>query len=119
MLVDPLIAYVDKQTIAIGTRALEPNSSQPIKMQAIGVFAAAEKTPTKPSIANSATDASSTRPVWAPTNAPMIKTGSTSPPMKPVPSEIVVKKNFHTHASADSPTAPVRATSAMSVDKPK
>ena len=70
-----------------------PNSSIPIKVQAIGVLVAPAKTATNPSPANRLMGNGMIKDKALPKVAPTKNKGVTSPPLKPTPIVNVVKKS--------------------------
>jgi len=73
---------------------LDPNSSNPIKVHAIGVLVAPANTAIKPSPANKSTGAPLIMANVLPRAAPIKKSGVTSPPLKPVLSVMAVNNSF-------------------------
>merc|ERR1711865_176565 len=65
-----------------------------MKVHAIGVFAAAENTETRPRAAKSWTSWPKKTPTQLPSAAPMKNRGVTSPPLKPAPSDTVVRNSL-------------------------
>lgn len=76
-----------------------PKSSIAMMQQASGVFAAPAKTATNPIPASKPTGSGSQNESALPSVAPIKKSGVTSPPLKPAPRVIAVKRIFKAKSS--------------------
>ena len=99
MLLLPDTRYETVHAIKKYGKAVAPNSSNPIKVQAIGVLVAPEKTAIKPIAAEKAIGKSKYIDNMLPSVAPIKNKGVTSPPLKPDPNVMVVKSIFKKNTS--------------------